>query len=226
MSRGYSALTDSAGTPSSSPAKADGSAYLDADEVIAAARLAGAREAGDEAAVVHRDAAVPVRRWIRDQRHRHEPARLPVAARHGVEIDVGQGIAVDDQERTGVTGEQRQRVPRPARGPEHRLLPRVADAGPEVGAVANRGGNRRRLMMQVQDEVGQSVRHQPADCPPCQRLAVHRHGRFRPQVGERPQTGPESGGQHEGAAAHRGPSKIMSGPVRPRAARSRRNRPR
>ena len=68
------------------------------------------------------------------------------------QIDVGQRVAVDDEERIGA--DDRAREPRAAGAAENRRqLPRVADARAEVAAVAEAGGDRLRPMMQVEHQI-------------------------------------------------------------------------
>ena len=58
-------------------------------------------------------------------------------------------------------------------GSEHRRFPRVADAGSQIAAVSDRRGDRFRMMMKVENEIGNAPRGQPLDDASGERLTVH-----------------------------------------------------
>ena len=94
------------------------------------------------------------------------------------QVDVGQRVAVHDEE--GVYADDGERLPRTAGASEHgRLFPRVADASAEVAAVTKACRDGGREMVQVDDEIGHTLRDQPADDVAHDRFAGERHGRFR-----------------------------------------------
>ncbi len=120
--------------------------------------------------------------------------------------------------------EQWKRAAGSAGGAEHRLFPRVTDAGAKIGAVSDGGGDGLGQVMEVQDLVAHAQPGEPADDAARQRFTVDRYRRFRANVRERPQPGSETGRQHERARqAHALPSNTMSGPLIPSASRRCRN---
>src|SRR5439155_5614510 len=127
------------------------------------------------------DPTVAVRLAVRDERQRDEGTRRVVRGEHGFRIDVGQRIAVDDEE--GIGGKNRQRQTQSARGAEYdRLLPRVADACREIGAVTDDGGQGFGKMMKIQYEIPDTVPGQPRDDAPDHRLACDGDRRFGANV--------------------------------------------
>ena len=142
-------------TSGSTPAKTDAFTDLDADEVE---RLRAPRPnprtmplgVGDDAVVV--GPAV-------DDRHRDERIGVDVLLRHRAQVDVGQRVAVDDQESIG--REQRDRARRAARRAENVGLPRITHVEPICGAVADDARDGVGAMMQVQDDAPDAGVAQP-----------------------------------------------------------------
>jgi hypothetical protein len=96
----------------------------------------------------------------------------------GADVDVRQGITVDDEK--CLRGEEGQCEARTAGASKHdRLFPRIPDVSSQVAAVADDGRQRFGTMVEVQNEVGHAAGHQPADDPPNHRLSGDRDGRFR-----------------------------------------------
>ena len=101
----------------------------------------GSREARDAAVVVDRHAAVVQRVRVRDDGHRDRAPARAWRARKRREVEIGERVAVDEEEPLRV--EQRQRAGRTARAPEDARLPRVAHAHAERAAVADGRRHRR-----------------------------------------------------------------------------------
>jgi hypothetical protein len=153
-------------------------------------------ETGDAPLLVEQHAAVAIELTIGDESERHERAGCIVRGGDCIQVDVGERVAVDDEETIGA--DERQRLPRTAGAAEHRrLLPGVAHAGVEIAAVADDRGDRLGAMMQVQDELGHALRDEPADDPPDHRLARDRQRRLGAHVGQRSQACAEAGRQDD-----------------------------
>ena len=85
----------------------------------------------------------------------------PVRVSERGEVEIGQRVAVDQQERLGA--DDLQRLSRSAGGAEQdRLFPRVAHADGQVAAISHHGSDCLRQMMQVQHDVGDSAGGEPA----------------------------------------------------------------
>ena len=78
------------------------------------------------------------------------------AAYNAREIDIGQRVAVHDQQLVAV--HQRERARRPSARTEERLFPRVAHAHAERGAIADDGRDCLRAVVQVDDRIAHAVR--------------------------------------------------------------------
>ena len=204
---------------------------LHADEVKGRPSIAASSEAGDRAISVEQHAAIFLRPLVGDQRHGHCRAAAPVLICEAAQIDIGERVAVDEQDGPAARAveQQRQGVPWAARGPQERPLPRVSNPGAAVAAVADDSRDRRRPVVQVQHQIGHLVVDQPPEDASSQGLTVDGHRRLGARAGQRPQPGSEAGGQHqrpgEGRRAQ-GLSNTMSVPFSPNSSRCLRNKPR
>jgi hypothetical protein len=150
---------------------------------------------------VEAHAAVARELAVGHERERHERARGRMLVGEPDQVDVGQRIAVDDQK--GVGAEQRPRQAWAACAAKHaRLLPGVAYARREVRAVPDNGGQCLRAVMEIQDEIVDALRDEPADDAANHRFTRDRNRRLGANVGERAQAGTEAGSQDEGVANH------------------------
>ena len=151
---------------------------LHADEVPRGLCGAFSRESRHHAVFVHQHAAVTIRRWVRDDGQRCRRAGAAVLVEQRRDVDVAKRVAVDDDELLGV--EQRQRMARSAGRAQHRrLFPRILHPSAELTAVAHDSGDGLRQMMQIDDDVGQSLMGEPLEDEFDQRAGAKRHGRFR-----------------------------------------------
>src|SRR5688572_2731299 len=98
--------------------------------------------------IVRAQSAVLITLRVRHDRHRDERARLTMVLDQRTNVEIGERVAVDDQE--GRT-EKGNRTSRTSGGTEHRDFPGIADTHAEGTAVANESRQRVRQMMQVQD---------------------------------------------------------------------------
>ena len=114
---------------------------LHADEVKRPlGRRTARRESGHAAAGVEPHAAVAKELAVGHERERHARARRGVRRLERREVDVGQRVAVDDQEVVGA--DDRPGETRSAGAPEDARLPRIAHAGAEIAPVADDGRER------------------------------------------------------------------------------------
>ena len=117
------------------------------------------------------------------------------AATSAGDVDVGQRVAVGDEERR--RAEQRQRLSRAAGGAQDRHLPRVPDAHVEVRSVADDTGEGVRQVMQVEHRVGDAGRAQLPQDPRDERLSRHGQRGLGADERERTQAGGEPRGQDQ-----------------------------
>ena len=187
---------------------------------------AGGREPADATVGSDQHPAVAGRIGMRGHPEGHCCPRAPVVFEQLAEAQVGERVAVDDEE---ARAEQRQRPPRPARRAEQDRLPGVTDADSGGGPVPDRARDRLRAVVQVEHDVGNPLPSQPVQDAEHQRPARHRNRGLRPDVGQRGQAPSESRREHEGGrqrVRHRGCgrrcaySKTMSATGRPRRAQS------
>jgi hypothetical protein len=71
------------------------------------------------------------------------------------QIDIGHGVAVDDQE--FVIRHQRERTARSARRAQNRILPGVADIHIDIRAVTHHARDRLGEVMQVDDDIASAT---------------------------------------------------------------------
>jgi len=101
---------------------------------------------------------------------------------HRLEVDLTEGVAVDDEE--GIGRHQIERVAWPARRSEQRVFPRIADLHAKLGSVSEDRGDRLRPMMQVDDNLADALRVQPGEDVLDERALTERHNGFRDQTGD------------------------------------------
>ena len=141
---------------------------------------------------VELDATVAIGPTIGHQRERHRRAGRSMRVVELSEVEVGERVTVDQEERVGA--DDGQRLAHAAGGAKNgRLFPGIAHARAEVAAVADRRGDRFRTMMQVEHDVCDTLGSQPPDDAPNQRFSGHGHGGLGPHIGERPQPRAETG---------------------------------
>ena len=122
------------------------------------------------------DPAVLLWLAVLSDRHRDEGAGAPVGGNQRGYINVGQCVAIGDEERR--RGKKRQGVSRSASGPQERHLPGIPDTHAEVGSVSDDAGERMRQVMQVEHGVGDTGGAQLLEDPCDERQPRHRHRRF------------------------------------------------
>ncbi len=169
---------------------------LHADEVPRPRGRSPARESRHGAVIGEQDPAVPVRLRVRHECERRERAAPLVCLLERGQRQVGQRVAVDDQERLGA--DDVERLPWSAGRPEDiRLLPRVARPHAQVAPVADDGGERVGEVVQVQHDLSDAGGGKPSHDAPDHRLASHGDCRLAADRGERPQARPEPGAQKQ-----------------------------
>ena len=147
-------------------------------------------------------------------------------ASQAFDVDVRERVAVDDEKRVGINHRQRQAWTSGA-AENLRLFPRIPYARTEIVAVTDYCCDRLGAMMQVEHQIGNAARDEPADDPANDRIAGDRDRRFGADVGESAQASAEACGEHEGVAKQRpylsrlqSSSKSMSVAGMPRDAQS------
>jgi hypothetical protein len=108
--------------------------------------------------------------------HRHERVGIDVLCRQRAKIEVGQRVAVDDQESIGF--EQRNGPRRAAGRPEDAGLPRIAHRQPHPRSVADDACDRFGAVMQVEHHAADAGVVQPAQDARDQRFAGDGQRRF------------------------------------------------
>ena len=121
-------------------------------------------------------------------RHRHVRPVLLVKRQHRAEVDTGEDVAVDDEQRFLRDGHQAERTAC-AQG---LILPYVGQRHPEGVAVPEMLDDLLRLVMRHDVDAPDARLLQPLDDPLHQRTTTHRQHRLGNVLGQRPQSHPLS----------------------------------
>ncbi len=152
-------------------------------------------EAVDGAIGVGDHDAVLERVWHRGQHDGGRGALLLVVLHHLRQINVGEGVATDDDE--GFV-QKLLGILDAARGAQRRVFDHVGDVDAEVGAVAEIIADRRAEILQGYDNVGDPVLLEKAKDVLHHRLADDWHQRFRHAARQRPQPRALAARHHDG----------------------------
>src|SRR5260221_1012424 len=123
-------------------------------------------------------------------RQRRDPVVGLVEIPHPGQIDVGERVAGDDQERVA---EEAGGFAHPTRVAQQSLLGTVGQLDPEIRAVAEVRFDQLREPVQVGDRLGEGVAGEEAGDVLHHRPVQHRHHRLRHLVGDRAQPGAKPG---------------------------------